>query len=440
MRKFSSLLFISILICLLPAYLNSQTGPLVRDVRGRLTEKSSYEPTKISVEDVKYIGDRYITANDSIIMQNCAAIIRNDLDFSPFFEIVILDSFFLKHMELQEMNIQAWKWLGSSYLVRLEAEFPEDNIRLRYHLLTTDAAEEIRKEQFETSKSGYRALAHTISNDIIKSLTGDDGVFLSQIAYVKQVNGAKELFISDFDGFNERQLTSNKSINLSPAFSPDGEFIYFTSYLDGYPKIYVFSMSTYSVDLIAGYPGINASPSVSPDGKYIACVLSKDGNSEIYLLDRKGKIVKRLTNSWAIESSPTWSPDGKEIAFTSDRTGSPQIYIMDAEGLNVRRVTFEGKYNDSPNWSPRGDRIAYASRDKIFRICSIDVNGKDYRVLSNLGDSENPHFSPDGNHIVFSSSRLGPWEIYAMDLFGRKQQRVTVKGECSNPAWSPIRK
>ena len=441
MKKYNiSSTIILALILLTTASLNSQTGSMVRDVRGRLTEKTSYEPTKISVEDVKYIGDRYITANDSVIMQNCAAILRNDLDFSPFFEIILLDSFFLRHMELQEMNLLGWKWLGASYLIRLEAEFPENNLRLRYRLFAIDAEKEIRREQFETTKTGYRALVHQIANDIIRALTGDEGIFLSKIAYIKEVDGAKELFISDYDGYNERQLTFNKSINISPAFSPDGEFIYFTSFLDGFPKIYMLSLETYSVDLIAGYPGINASPSVSPDGKHIACVLSKDGNSEIYLLDRKGKIVKRLTNSWAIESSPTWSPDGKEIAFTSDRTGSPQVYTMDIEGLNVRRITSEGKYNDSPNWSPRGDRIAYVNLDRVFRVCSIDVIGKDYRTLSVLGDNENPHFSPDGNHIVFSSTRLGPREIYAMDLFGHKQQRVTVKGECSNPIWSPLRK
>jgi TolB protein len=412
----------------------------VRDVRGRLTEKTSYEPTKIAIEETRYVGIDYITANDSIIMRNCAAILRNDIDFSPFFEIVVIDSFLMKHMEIDEMNLLAWKWLGSAYLVRLEAEFPENKIRLKYRLLTTESEKEIKKDQYETDKKDYRTLVHKIANDIIKALTGDDGIFLSKIVYIRQVNGDKEMFISDYDGYNERQLTFNKSINISPAVSPDGEYIYFTSFQDGYPKLYMYSLSSNSSDLIAGYPGINASPAVSPDGKYIACVLSKDGNSEIYLLDRKGKIVRRLTNSWAIESSPTWSPDGKEIAFTSDRTGSPQIYIMDAEGLNIRRITFEGKYNDSPYWSFRGDRIVYVSRDKIFRVCSIDVTGRDYKVLAAIGDNENPHFSPDGNHIIFSSNRLGPQDIYIMDLFGRTQTRITAKGNCSNPFWMPYKK
>ncbi len=419
--------------------LNS-VGQTVRDVRGRLGEKSTFEPTKISVEEVRYVGINYISANDSIIMNNCAEILRNDLDFSPFFEVVYLDSFFMRHMELQEMTLLGWSWMGSAYVVKLDAEFPHNNIRLRYYLYATDSQREIRKERFESDKNDYRALVHEMANDIYKALTGDEGVYRTKIAYVKQVGKAKEIFMADFDGYNERQLTNNGSINLSPAFSPDGEFIYFTSYMDDNPKMYMLTVKTNAVNLVSSYPGINAAPAISPDGKYIACVLADEGNSEIYLMDRKGKIVKRLTYSWAIESSPTWSPDGKEIAFTSDRTGSPQIYLMDAEGLNVRRLTYEGKYNDSPCWSPRGDRIVYVMRDKVFKICSIDISGKDYRILADLGDNENPRFSPDGNHIVFSSDRLGPREIFTMDVFGHNQKRITLKGGCSNPAWSPMRR
>ena len=81
------------------------SGQTVRDVRGRLGEKTSFEPTKISVEEVRYVGINYITANDSVIMKNCAEVLRNDLDFSPFFEVVYLDSFFMRHMELQEMTL-----------------------------------------------------------------------------------------------------------------------------------------------------------------------------------------------------------------------------------------------------------------------------------------------------------------------------------------------
>ncbi len=426
-----------VLSALLVSIVASQPMSIYDDIRFTLPPKSDFEPAALSVEDTRYIGISYITEADSVLMRNCAIILRQDLDYSPLFRVIYLDTVLMKHMELTEMSVLGWKWLGTKYLVKPEAEFLGENIRLSYRLLDVTTSMEIKRNRFEAKKSDYRALAHTVANDIVKALSGEEGIYRSKVVYVKKVGEAKELFIADYDGYNERQLTKTKSINLSPTFSPDGEHIYFTSYMDDRPKLYMLTLRNNNIDLLAGYPGMNAAPAVSPDGQYIACALSKDGNSEIYLLDRSGKVVRQLTKSWAIETAPTWSPDGRELAFTSDRTGTPQIYVIDREGLNERRLTFIGRYNDSPCWSPKGDRIVFVSREGNFAICSIDITGKDFRILSHLGDNENPHYSPDGNHIIFASTRLGQKEIYTMDLFGQDQRRLTTGGGYSGPNWGP---
>lgn len=418
----------------------AQSGMSIRDVHGELNTRSTFQPTNISVEDARYGGIDFIAYGDTVIMRNCASILRNDLDLSPYFAIVLLDSFFLRHMELIEMSMLGWQRLGSEYLVKLDAEFPRNRLRMSYRLFSVTQGREIRRKAFEDYKEAYRYIMHDIANDIVKTLTGDEGIYRTKIVYVKEIDKAKEIFMADFDGYGEVQLTNNGSINISPSISPDGKYVYFTSYKDGEPRLYRMNLKNNEIKLFAGYQGLNAAPAVSPDGEYIACVLSKDGNSEIYLLDSDGKIKRRLTKHPSIDTSPTWSPDGREIAFISDRTGLPQIYIMDNEGLNVRRLTYQGNYNDSPCWSPRGDRIVYVSRQKSFKVCSIDITGKNYQVLCELGNNENPHYSPDGNHIIFSSNRLGPTDLYVMDLFGDKQTRLTMRGGFSNPIWLPLEK
>jgi TolB protein len=404
------------------------------------TISGEYQATPIGVDQMKYIGNRYIGYDDSVLMDYATRTVQNDLDFYADFELIPLDSFFLKTYEINEMSVLGWRRLGADLLVRLEAEFPGDKLRVRWRLFDTIKQQQFARGLLERPKGEWRQLGHQIANAVVHTLTGEEGIFLTKIVYARELSGAKELFLADYDGANEKQLTFTGSINISPFFAPNGTDIYFTSYMRGDPQLYRVNVKNLEIVQVAQYAGIIAAPAISPDGNKIACVLSVDGNSEIYVLDLQGRIIKRLTRHRSIDTAPTWSPDGQFIAFSSDRTGSPQIYLMDSDGLNVRRLTYQGGYNDSPVWSSRADRITFVSRTKggRFDLASIDTAGYDYRILTEVGQNENPHFSPDGKHIIFSSTRLGSREIFTMDITGRNQRRLTRQGKCSNPSWGPV--
>lgn len=405
------------------------------------TISGEYQATPIGVDEMKYIGNRYITHEDSVVMHYVTRIVQSDLDFYADFELVPIDSFYLRTYEINELSVLGWRRLGADILVKLEAEFPGDKLRVRWRLYDTMRQQQFAKGVLEKTKGNWRVLGHEISNEVVHTLTGEPGIFLTRIVYCREMENGKELFVADYDGANEKQLTSTGSINISPTFAPNGRDVFFTSYVDGDPQLYKINLDNPKIERVAAFAGIIAAPAVSPDGNKIACVLTKDGNSEIYVLDLKGRVIKRLTRHGAIDTAPTWSPDGQMIAFASDRSGTPQIYLMDSDGLNVRRLTYQGGYNDSPIWSSRGDRITFVSRTKFgrFDLASIDTSGYDYRILTEVGQNENPHFSADGKHIIFSSTRLGPKEIYTMDITGRNQRRLTRIGRCSNPNWGPVR-
>jgi len=405
------------------------------------TLSGSFEPTRIGVDEMKYIGTRYISTEDSTLMQYVTSIVQRDLDFYADFKHVPLDTFYLKTYEIKDLGFFGWQRLGAEYLLKLEAEFPGRNMRLFWRLYFTPSQIEVSSGKIEYHRTFWREIAHAAANVVVYALAGERGIFRTKIAFVRRVGEGKEIFIADYDGSNERQLTNTGTINLSPVFSPDEKEIFFTSYLEDEPQLFKVTVETTEITKVAEFPGLVAAPAVSPDGNKIACVLSKDGNSEIYVLDMAGNVIKRLTRHRAIDSAPSWSPDAQMIAFSSDRTGAPQIYIMDADGLHQRRVTYQGKYNDSPIWSSRGDRVTFVSRSYRgrFDLASVDTSGTDYRILTEVGMNENPHFAPDGKHIVFSSSRLSEGDIYTMDLTGRNQRRLTRTGNCSNPTWGPIR-
>ncbi len=316
---------------------------------------------------------------------------------------------------------------------RLEGEF-------RLYDLTSPEFRLIGAKKFQVHPSEPRRLAHKIADEVVLLVTGEAGIADTKLAYVSTRSGVKELWVMDYDGQGATAITANRSINMSPNWSPDTRSLVFTSYMDGYPFLYrIFPFERRPVQRLAGYAGINSSPSWSPDGRAVAMTLSKDGNPEIYLLNVQTGSFRRLTTNAAIDTEPTWSPTGREIAFVSDRGGgAAQIYVMDSEGTNVRRLTSSG-FNTQPRWSPKGDTIVFTSRQGNHDIWGVSPDGSNLRRLTaGPGDNESATWAPNGRHLAFQSSRLGGTQIFTMLANGSEQQTLTGgPGQSSSPAWSP---
>jgi len=313
-------------------------------------------------------------------------------------------------------------------------------ITIQPHALDLASGRTILKNDYDDAVARQRYVLHKISDDIVYSLTGERGIARSKIAFVSEKrDNVKEIAVMDYDGQNQIELTNNKSINLSPAWSPDGSKICYSTFKDKNLDLYVINLQTNTLSRLSNVQGLNSAAAWSPDGNNIAMTLTQDGNAEIYILEVEKKKLRRLTYNIAIDSSPSWSPSNREMAFTSDRSGSPQIYIMDSDGLNVRRLTFEGSYNDSPTWSPRGDKIGFVSRTASgFDIYTIDVTGENMmRLTDSSGSNEDPAWSPNGFSLIFSSTRNGRKAIYSMFWDGSDQKQITSGGTHYLPAWSP---
>lgn len=347
--------------------------------------------------------------------------LRKDLDISGYFDIV-------KDPEKDEPHA----------VVESVAEMTGIDLSFTVELTDRSSGQSIFRRRYGSSPDGITGVAHVVADDIVFALTGRAGIANTYIAFVAGEKGNSHLYRVHIDGSDLLRLTETASIVMSPAWSPDFKRIAYVSYADGNSATYVVETTNLKTIKFASFEGMNATPAWSPDGKKIALTLSKDGNPEIYVLSLDGKTRKRITYYSGIDCSPTWAPNGLEIAFTSDRTGSPQIYVTDAEGLSARRVTEEGSYNTSPAWSPTGDLIAFVTRvDGGFQICTVDPFGVTTSVLTDTGSNEDPSWSPDGMHIVFSSTRGGNSSIYIINKDGTAQRRV-VEGmrHPRNPAWA----
>ncbi len=313
-------------------------------------------------------------------------------------------------------------------------------VEMRLYELLSPEQRMIVAKKFEMPLAQARRLAHKTADEVVFQFTGEPGIADTKIAYANAASGNKEIAVMDYDGAGPARLTSNQSINLSPAWSPDTRSIAFTSYgPSGYPYLYrLFPFERRPMQLLAGYLGINTSPAWSPDGRLVALTLSKDGNPEIYLLTVATGALRRLTTWSGIDTEPTWSPTGREIAFVSDRSGSAQVYVMDAEGANVRRLTQSG-FNTQPRWSPKGDGIVFTSRQGNHDIWVVNPDGSNLRQLTaGPGSNESASWSPNGRHLVFQSNRGGSFQLVTMLADGSEQQQLTRgPGESTSGSWSP---
>ena len=287
---------------------------------------------------------------------------------------------------------------------------------------------------FDAPANQLRAVAHRISDLIYEKLTGDKGLAGTRIAYVAGGGGTWYLMVADADGQNPQMILRSGQPIMSPAWAPDGSRLAYVSFEGRRPQIVVQDVVTGSRRTVSAAPGINGAPSWSPDGQRLAFTLSKDGNPEIYALNLGSASPVRLTNGGAIDTEPVWLPDGS-IVFTSDRGGSPQLYRIGPGGGGAQRLTFEGDYNARPAVSPDGRTIAMVHRrGGRFHIAALDLQTRQFRVLTAGGLDESPSFAPNGKMIIYSNGQ----RLMAVSLDGSVKQEFALRGNGRDPVWAPF--
>ena len=372
-----------------------------------------------------------------------APVLQNDLRISGFFdtlenEAVRIEGIHREDGSIGEIQFQQWADLGARLLVKGVYQLQGNALVLECRVYDTLGGDFILGKRYEGDMAQARTIIHRFSDEIIEKMTGQRGISSSKIIFVSNRSGGKELFQIDFDGANLTQLTRDNSLIMSPAVSPDGKKVAYTSYKENNPDLYVMDLGSKTSECVAMYPGMNFAADWAPDGNVLALTLSKDGNPELYLLDLASKNLTRLTKNKWNDVSASWSPDGRALLYTADNIGAPHLYMIDRTGSNPRRISFHGSYNVSPSWSPAGDMVAFASSmEGDFNIYTMQTNGDMLRRLtSSAGRNEDPAWSPDGRYLAFQSTRDGTNSIYIMNADGSNQRQLTDnKGLDISPAW-----
>ncbi len=381
-----------------------------------------------------------------------AGVVEANLKRSGLFEPIDREAFIQDAASLQAgPRFADWRLINAQALVGGTAENKSDGrLRIAFRLWDVYNERQMTGVAYATTPDNWRRIAHLISDEIYKRLTGEEGYFDTQVVYVSesgpQNRRTKRLAIMDQDGANHRYLTDGGNLVLTPRFSPTRQEITYVSYVQRLPRVYLFNLETGQQEVLGDFPGMTFAPRFSPDGNKVIMALESEGNSDIYVIDLRTRERTRLTSSSAIDISASFSPDGGRVVFNSDRSGGLELYTMNADGTGVKRISFaEGRFA-TPVWSPRGDLIAFTRQHKgKFFIGVMRPDGSEMRMLTDGYRVEGPTWAPNGRVLAFfrrtRADEKGDYSsrIYTIDLTGYNERELPTPQDASDPAWSPPR-
>jgi hypothetical protein len=118
--------------------------------------------------------------------------------------------------------------------------------------------------------------------------------------------GRCEIHLYEVDSGTLKRLTNNSFAEASPAFSPDGAKLAFTSSEDGYNRLYTLDLTSGERTMLTR-DSFGYRPAWSPDGKWIAFMSNHiDWNDDIYIIAPDGTGLRRLTTDRAVDDYPEW--------------------------------------------------------------------------------------------------------------------------------------
>ena len=437
-RSFTCLLFTALIM------VSAAFSVQAQEFEATIT-KGTFKPRPIAVSSFHATSPQH-----DVMSTEIPRIVKNNLARSGLFQPINENAFVQTPSSIFQEGVRfpEWRMTGTETLVSGSVMTDEKgNTRVEFRLWDVLSQRQLIGMAYTTTPQNWRRIAHIMSDEIYKRLTGENGYFDTRIVYISEHGPAdkrvKRLAIMDQDGANHKYLTDGSYLVLTPRFSPESQRITYMSYQGGIPKVYLYDINTGRHEALGNFKGMTFAPRFSPDGSKLVFSMAKNGNTDIYVMDLTTRRAKRMTSGPAIETAPSYSPDGKQIVFESDRSGGQQLYIMNVDGSGMSRITYgKGRYGN-PVWSPRGDLIAFTRMYQgKFYIGVLRPDGSRERLISTAYHVEGPSWSPNGRVLTYfketpsGNSRIA--KLYTIDITGYNERVLKTPRDGSDPAWSPI--
>jgi Tol biopolymer transport system component len=226
-------------------------------------------------------------------------------------------------------------------------------------------------------------------------------------------NGKESLWLRNIATGSNTQVLSPEPFNMrSPAFSPDGNYIFFRKAADASQNVF----SVFRMPVLGGTPqhligDVDNGPGISPDGKRMAYIRGNDPDPGKYRLlsaNLDGSDEKILQIApLPIPDNLSWSPDGARIAFISYSQGEApgQVSIFDlAEKKEMPLTSFPDKLFVDLAWTPDGHGLIVnyrASGAATLQLGFVSYPGGRFQPLTNdTRGYRSLSLSADGKSVV----------------------------------------
>lgn len=215
----------------------------------------------------------------------------------------------------------------------------------------------------------------------------------SKVVFTSERDGTIEIYVMKWDGTEQKRLTNNDQKEFDPAWSTDGKYIIFSRLVEQGEAIFVMnSDGTEEIQVSpVGSKSNHRYPVFSPDGEWIVYSSFGGGRTAGIYLIRPTGAEDHLIQAGPLHN-PNWSPDGKMIAFDGEPGGNLfEVYVMKSDGSGLSKVTTHpegnGGYNKAPVFSPDGKQLLYTSlrkagEDNGWNLFVINLDGSGERQLT----------------------------------------------------------
>ena len=287
----------------------------------------------------------------------------------------------------------------------------------------------------------FRQAVHRLADQVLQATLGVPGIAATRVLFVRD----GRVYVIDQDGADTRLVSASDRQAMSPAWSSDGRQFAYMEFWDGRGQLFLHDMASgRRRPLAVTGRSLDFTPAFSPDGRTMGFSRATDEGTDIYTLNvRDDCCLQRLTvGRFSDNLSPAYSPDGRRLAFVSTRSGLAQIYVMAADGTDQELFApfdygVTGSSN-APDWSPDGRTVAF-HRDVggTLQVFVLDVRTRTVRQLTSVGRNEDATWAPDSRHLAFVSDRAGYRQLWIIDIETGRIRPLLQQSGARLPAWSP---